>query len=119
MGSRSKDDKGQDLVDAEAERVTRANVRHTAAATVEEMLEVLGEGSLVFVFAGSAEDIASIRSISVATSLPPTFAEWTRYPFALALRIRASISSGVPVEIDEFTSYRHIMKQISRSCDSW
>ena len=39
----SKDDRGQDLVDVEAERVNRANVRHTAAATVEEMLELLGK----------------------------------------------------------------------------
>ena len=39
----SKDAKGQDLVDVEAERVNRANVRHTAAATEEEMLALLGE----------------------------------------------------------------------------
>ena len=39
----NKDGSGKDLLDVEAERVNRANVRHTAATSVEEMLALLEE----------------------------------------------------------------------------
>ena len=39
----NKDDEGKDKVDAAAERVNKSNVDHTAALSVEEMLELLSE----------------------------------------------------------------------------